>query len=109
MPQPTWKGFTSAVDSSFLDNILIMNIPNAAAANRKIVSNTISKTGETAADCCRIENLARKIADRGMPIMATVPRIRLQPAKGWSLKTFLMCLHPDAFKLVMDDTCGEEQ
>ena len=78
------------MESSFLDSILIMNIPNAAAANRKIVNSTIGKTGETTADCVQMQSLARKIADKGMPIMDTVPKIRLQPANGCSWKTFLI-------------------
>ena len=63
------------------------------------------KMGETAVDWVSMENLARKIAESGMPMMANVPKIRLQPAKGCSWKTFLIFSRRDAAELVVDDAC----
>ena len=109
MPQPTVKCGTSAVESSFLESIFIMNIPKAAAANRKTVNSAIDSQGETSVDCVRMPSLAMKIAEIGMPMIEKVPKIRLQPAKACSWKTFLTCLEPYAAKLVLYDAGGEEQ
>ena len=83
--------------------------PKGRCCKKKNNEQTKEQKGESAADCRRIESLGRKIADKGMPMMATAPRIRLHEAKGCSLNASFMCSIPDAFKLVMQDACGEKQ
>ncbi len=65
--------------------------PSADATKRKMNNKPNVKKGESSADWIRIPSLGINIAERGMPMIATPPRIRLHDAKGWSLRAFFIC------------------